>query len=293
MPAACSGPVHTAADRTPDGRGPQSERKVDTESEPQDAVGTSVSPWGWTMNLVATILIIGASGHAERSMETDETIAGIVVQCAWGAVSDALHNSQRGIDLGGAAIKRPTLQIDGEPRTGWRAWTEGAVRVGVYAIDARDTGSVGYQYRFRVRGYNVRRVTTIQDGHVLLTTDVWWTETVVIPLPPFLQRLLKKKAIIRKVPIHVCIPIRADEESDGATRIVGTATGTADTRQFCLRRVAERQASEQLNAELRNALAEIEQRGRIAYASGEGIADVLDGIHFGIKIGGVVGRLRR
>lgn len=234
----------------------------------------------------------GATASASRSMETSASIGRIVAQCGAGLFHDArlvgrtsgLREKTNGF-LAGLEAADFRLTIDGQPREGLQAWADAAWRIGSYAADTRHAGSVGLAYRLRLRGYNITTTTAVSDGRVEKVIDAWWTETVVIPLPPFLQRLLKKKAIIRKVPIHVCIPIRADEESDGTTRIVGTATGTADTRQFCLRRVAERQATQQLNAGLRNALIEIERRGRLAYASGSDIADVLDGIKLGINIG--------
>jgi len=230
------------------------------------------------MNILAAILILGATGHAERSMETDASIGRIVGQCIGGLVKDGWGMDRRSrISLDSF----PQLTIDGQPREGLRSWGEACWTVGGLATDRRSAGSVGYSYRLHLRGYNIRRETAISDGHVLLTTDAWWTEVV-----PIGRR-------IRKVPIHVTITISASERSGQETLLVGTARGTADTRDFrcgLVRRIAERQATASLNAGLRNALAEIERRGRLAYAGGAEIADVLDGIHLGIKI---AGRMRR
>lgn len=235
------------------------------------------------------ILIIGASGHAERSMESADTIAGIVAQCGKGLFDDfrQTHQSRgsgQGIEgfLEAASKIQPKLTIDGQSRAGMRAWAEAAWQVGGYVADCRDAGSVEYAYRLRVRGYDVRRSTTIQDGRVVLTTDAWWIETVPVT-----------RRISRRVPIHVTITISASERSGPATVLVGTAIGRADTREFqcgIVRRIAERQAADTLNGSLRTALADIERGGRQFYAGGEEIADMLDRIKLGINIGQLLRR---
>jgi len=236
------------------------------------------------MSILAAILILGASGHAERSMESADSIAGIVAQCVHGAWDDGkLRGRIRAAGMVGSAFEVPDVQltIDGQPRTGWRAWGEAAWRVGGYVSDFRADGSVGLAYRLRIRRYDIATTTAVSDGRVEKVIDAWWVETVPVT-----------KRITRKVPVHVTI-IVAVRESDTGTRIVGTSLATADLSKFrcsLVRRIAERQAAGQLDAGLRDALAAIERRGRLAYASGSDIADVLDGINLGIKI---AGRIRR
>jgi len=249
------------------------------------------------MNLVAAILILGASGSAERSMTTDASIGRIVASIAWGAVSDVVQIAKRRVgndDRGMGGIPSPTgvhLQIDGTERTGWRAWAEAAWRVGGYVADARSDGSVGLSYRLRIRRYSIATSTAVSDGRVEKVIDAWWTDVVVILVPRFLRWLIGEQ-IVRRIPVHVSISIRADETSSESTRIVGTATGTADTSDFHCRgvrlRIAEPQATASLNAGLRNALAAIERGGRQFYAGGSEIADVLDKVKLGIKIGGIL-----
>jgi len=246
------------------------------------------------VSILAAILILGASGSAERSMTTDASIGRIVASVAWGAVNDAasqirvrrtVEDDARGsrtawARLQAVGLDKVALQIDGESRTGHRAWAKAVASVIGYIADCRKTGSVGYGYRLRVRGYDIRRTTVIQDGHVLLTTDAWWVEYV------------KVGRSTRRIPIHVTIRITAVENA-GNTVLVGAGWGVADTSAFrcgIVRRIAEQQAAEQLDAGLANALATIERGGRQFYAGGAEIADVLDGINLGIKI---AGRIRR
>jgi hypothetical protein len=245
------------------------------------------------MNIVAAIVLIGATGHAERAITVeDQQIAGIVARVIGRVVSDVRHqHEQRERGRDHAELFRtvskigPKLTIDGKPRTGWRSWAEAAVRIGAYAADCRDDGSVCYSYRLHVRGYLVRRATQIQDGRVILTTDAWWVETV-----PVLGR------ITRRVPIHVCITIRADEDSNGTTQIVGTVTGTANTSDFrcgLVRRIAERQASETLRIQLPAVLRTIQQRGTDYYLGSADLGPVLDGIGEAMRgVGPRLGRLR-
>jgi len=248
------------------------------------------------VNILAAILILGATGHAERSMESADSIAGIVAQCVHGAWDDGkLRGRIRAAGMVGSAFEVPDVQltIDGQSRTDLRSWGEAAWRVGGYVADSRDDGSVGLAYRLRVHRFDIATTTSVSDGSVVKRIDAWWTEVVVIPVPCFLRWLLGEQ-IVRRIPVHVSISIRADETSSESTRIVGTATGTADTSDFHCRgvrlRIAEPQATASLNAGLRDALATIERRGRLAYAGGAEIADVLDGINLGIKI---AGRIRR
>jgi len=250
------------------------------------------------VSVLAAILILGATGHAERSMKSDASIAGIVAQCVHGAWNDGkLRGRIRAAGMVGSAFEFPDVQltIDGHPRTGLRSWAEAAWQVGGYVADCRDDGSVGLAYRLWIRGYNITTTTAVSDGRVEKVIDAWWTEVVVIPVPKGLRWLLGPQ-IIRRVPVHVKFSIVANEAS-GYTRLAGTATGTADTSDFHCRgvrfRIAEPQSTASLNSGLRNALAEIERRGRLAYAGGAEIAGLLDKVKLGIKIGGVVGRLRR
>lgn len=237
------------------------------------------------MNLAAAILILGASGSAERSMESADSIAGIVAQCVHGAWDDGkLRGRIRAAGMVGSAFEVPDVQltIDGQPREGLRAWGEAGCRVARYVINTEATGRVEYSYSLQVRAYTVRRHTEIRDGRVMLTTDAWWTEVVQVT-----------RRISRRVPIHVTITISASERSGPATVLVGTAIGRADTREFrcgLVRRIAERQASDTLRVQLPAVLRTIERGGRKFYAGGAEIADVLDGINLGIKI---AGRIRR
>lgn len=239
------------------------------------------------MNFIATILMIGATGSASRSMETDDSIGRIVGQCIGGLVGDGTRIWQGNETSAKQKIEAlvsgsqgfPQLTIDGQPREGLRAWGQAAWQVAGYVADRRSTGSVGYQYRLRVRGYDIRRETSISDGHVVLTTDAWWTESIPIGRQT------------KRIPIYVQIRIEAVER-DGKTRLVGMADGTADTSDFScwfVRRISERQAAEELDAGLRQSLATIQRTGMGLYASGDDIAGVLDAIDLGMKIG----RLRR
>lgn len=243
------------------------------------------------MNLAAAILILGATGHAERSMESTDSIEGIVGQCLGGLLSDA-GQAYLGATAGrndfGSRISLdsfPQLTIDGQPREGLRAWGEAGCRVARYVINTEATGRVEYSYSLQVRAYTVRRHTEIRDGRVMLTTDAWWTEVVQVT-----------RRISRRVPIHVTITISASERSGPATVLVGTAIGRADTREFrcgLVRRIAERQASDTLRVQLPAVLRTIERGGRKFYAGGTEIAGLLDRIHLGIEIGGIIRRLRR
>lgn len=242
------------------------------------------------MNILAAILILGATGSAQRSMVVEQEPIGIVVRVIIGGVGDVLNSdrSDRGLQVAVSTARRTLataeLTIDNEPRTGWRAWGAAAVRVGAYAADARSDGSVVYEYQLRVRRYLVRRSTAISDGNVALTTDAWWTETV-----PVGRRM-------REIPIHVTITIRAEETRWG-TVLHGLARGTADTSDFRCGRVrfkhAEPEATATLNRELSNALVVIESKGTDWYHGADQYTDILDSIGTGMRtIGPRIGSRR-
>lgn len=252
----------------------------------------------WWVAVFLTMYCIGeadgATGSAQRSMVVEQEISGIVARVIGGSIGDVLASTsdsvgeKRGWDLprrAKEAISDVALTIDGQPRTGWRAWAAAGYRVGSYVADCRDSGSVGYSYRLRVRGYVVRRETIIEDGSVLLTTDAWWVERVPVGRST------------RRLPIHVSIVIRATENSGSVygtkTLLVGTAIGTAATNGFrcsIVRRIAERQAAETLDRELAAALRTLQQRGTDWYHGANGYTDILDGIGDAMR---TVGRLRR
>jgi hypothetical protein len=227
------------------------------------------------MNILAAILLIGATGHAERSMVVeDQEIAGVFARVIGGAIGDVYGRTSEGRNwkFSEAIAKlekaKPALQIDGQPRTGWKSWVEAGWRVGAYAADFRADGSVGYSYRLRIRGYDVRRATQIQDGRVVLTTDAWWTEVVPVGRGT------------RRIPIHVQIIIKAIDTGDRTT-IRGFAVGTADTSDFrcgLIRRIAERKAADALRIQLPAALRTIEREGTELYLGSADLGPVLDGI---------------
>lgn len=216
-------------------------------------------------------------------METDDTIAGIVAQCLGGLASDGWQGLDKRSRI--SLDSFPQLTIDGQSREGLRAWGEAAWRVGGYVADVRTAGSVDIACRLRLGRRTVVTSTAVSDGRVEKVIDAWWTETVHVT-----------KRITRRIPIHVQITIRASEIEAG-TVLVGEARGYADTSDFHCRgvrfRIAEPQATASLNAGLRDALRTIERGGRQFYAGGAEIADVLDRIHLGIEIGGIIGRRRR
>ena len=243
------------------------------------------------MNLIPlAILILSATGEARRELQVEQEPIGIVARVAWGAVSDVIGSERTGrIDLGGLVrqevLRTAVLTIDNQPRTGWRSWTEAAWRVAGYAIDRRNTGSVWYAYSVRVRGYDVRRETRIEDGRVLLTTTADWTETV-----PVIGR------ITREVPIHVQIVVSAIENERG-TVLSGVATGTADTSDFRCRRIrnnrAEPGAADTLREELGRALDAVRRRGTNWYHGADEISGILDQIGAGMRtVGPMIGRRR-
>lgn len=236
------------------------------------------------MNFAAVFLILGATGSASLSRETNDTIAGILAQCASGAFHDfrAKDGDRRlSSTARSAAIdvyETMQLTIDGRPREGLPAWASAGWRVGGYVADCRSDGSVCLAYRLRVGRYTVATSTSIVDGRVGKTIDAWWVEYVEKPM------LFKcRPARYWSVPVHASIRIAAAER-DGKTLLVGTATGFADTSDFYLFRcAAERQAAAELKASLPQVLATIDREGRAFYAGGREIAPALDRIGAGIR----------
>lgn len=232
------------------------------------------------------LLVAGATGEAQRSMVVEQDVAGIILRVGIGAISDVLTRDGTGLRGSRGILSRAErifdgakLTIDGEPRTGWRAWIAAGSRVCAYAADCRHSGSVEYAYTLAVRQYSVRRHTEIRDGLVTLTTDIWWTERVEIG------------RLTREIPIHVRLTINAVERV-GDTVLRGDVIGTADTDDFrcdLVRRIAERQAAATLDRELPRVLRAIEQRGRSWYAAGE-MPSIVSSIGDGIR---AIGRLRQ
>ena len=232
-----------------------------------------------------------ATGSAVRSAEYEQTISGIIARVALGGVKDVLASEGTvsirraiadyagGSGTSGFGVADVRLTIDGRHVKGIAGVAHAINRVAGYALDSRSGGSVEYVYRLRIRGYDVRRSTRIENDHVVLTTSTGWTEVVPIT-----------KRITREVPINVAIRIAATE-SGGHTRVVGTAYGAADTRQFkcsLVHRFAERMAGEKLSDGLTVALRTIQTGGERFYAAGA--SDVLDAIHRAVKIGKLVRR---
>jgi hypothetical protein len=237
-----------------------------------------------------------ATGLAVRTMETDHSIARIIVSVTWGAVNDVIARDGTGVRgsgrilpwikrvVGRAGIEGPrvALRIDGQPRTGFWAWAGAAYRVAGYATDRQHEGSVDLAYELEFRGYPIRTTTTIRNGFVGKTFSTAWTEIVPIT-----------KRLTREVPIHVCIVIRATE-TDGSTRIIGVGRGTADTSDFAcrlVRRIAEREAGDELDRGLGRLWLVAETEGRKLYAAGA--SDVLDAVRDAIRIGGTWNQRRK
>jgi hypothetical protein len=204
------------------------------------------------MNILAAILILTSTGQASRETTVPVGIERVLWGVVVGGMKDALPKMRgiAGADRRNAAwplLDVPALYIDGTERTGW-GWGEAAYRVAGYAIDSRTGGSVEYVYRLRVRGYDVRRSTRIENGSVVLTTDVWGS--------------IGPKGELYRVHLE----IRAVETGDG-TRITGYATGYSHIGDRCglVERIAERIISRELAA----VLAEIETGGRALYRDGD------------------------
>ena len=234
------------------------------------------------MIFTAILLTFCASGSATRQIAVEPSIAAIVGRVAIGGVEDAVYGvAERGSGGGGfEGLGSISLSIDGEPRTGVCGWAEAGWRVAGYAADWKTGGDVEYTYRLQLQQYQIHRRTAIADGHVMLITDIYWTEQVSVG-----RRMIG-------VPIHVKIIISAVESVGSRTVLSGVAHGRADTSVFrchLLRRIAERRASKTLNRELMGALVRIETTGRGLYAAGE-LPEIIGTIGSGI---GTIGRLRR
>jgi hypothetical protein len=236
--------------------------------------------------LYAAILLFSASGSASRTAEYEQSIGGIVLQCIAGAISDGMDGRTHGSDWSLARINAAVeaadirLRIDGQPRTGWRAWAEAVWRVVGYVGDRQHAGSVGYEYRVRLSGFDdVTTSTEIRDGRVVKIVNASWVEVVKIG------------RLTRRIPIHVSIEIRATESSDGVTRLVGTATGRADMRDFdcgLVRRFADKRASDELREGLDTALSTIQREGVAFYRGADAIAPVVERIRAGFDLGRIV-----
>jgi hypothetical protein len=240
------------------------------------------------MNILAAILILSASGSAQRSMEVEQQISGIILRVGVGGAQDALPKLLESVGTSGrttnwTVLDMPTLCIDNQPRTGWKSWVEAVCRTAGYAADWKHDGSIGYEYRLRIRGYDVRRSTRIENGRVVLTTDAWWTEVVTVGRS------------VRRIPIHVRIRIDATEVACGTT-LVGYASGEADTSDFrcgLVRRLAERQAAATLDRELGELLRVAESGGVRLYHGADQVTGLLDGIGEAMRtIGPRMGRRR-
>ncbi len=205
------------------------------------------------MNVLAAILILGASGTATRTVVVEDSLPAIVGRVVIGGMKDVLHSESDRSGLRMPDVSLPSLRIDGEPRAGW-AWGAAAYRVVGYMRDRQSGGSVEYEYRLRVRGFDVRRKTTIADGHVVLTTDVY-------------GRIGPRGELY-----HVRLAIDA-REYGLATHICGTATGYSHIGDRCrlVARAAHNRISDAMAREL---LATIERGGRAWYSAGS-VAEVL------------------
>lgn len=242
------------------------------------------------MTNIFALLLIGATASAERRLDVaGETIAGIVVQVAGGAFNDLLRN-QTTDRLGsfGSAGKmlrssNPRLWIDGQPRTGVISWLAAVNRVAGYALDRETAGSVCLAYRITARGYNIHTTSTYRDGLVRKTVATGWTETV------------KVLGRTRRIPVHVSFSIRAHEASGGTVRIVGTATGTADTQDFrcrLIRSAADRRAAAVLHDGMRRILLAVEDKSIAWYHAGE-FSPEFDRLRTEVGAALRAGRLRR
>jgi len=242
------------------------------------------------MTLALALLLIGASGSAERTLESRDSIAGIVIQVVGGAVKDAFSETTRpgGLRrvLRGATFTG--LEIDGRPRSGIFSWLAAADRIAGYALDRQTGGSVEYSYRLQIQQYHVLRRSRVVDDQVTLTTSTGWTE-----------RIQLTKRLTREVPISVTITITATEvtrdgagvraaadETAGGTRIRGVIRGTANVSDFrcqVVRGIAENRAGVELDAGLARALLVVKTKGRAYYHAGA--SDVLDALRAAIRIG--------
>lgn len=249
-----------------------------------------------TALLLTALLFTSDAGAVEvtrsRSMTSQEKIVRIFAQTLWGAV-DVLGRKTGGLRMSaddivaGLEEANPRLSIDGCPRSGFWSWLAGLHRIAGYALDRQHAGSVELVYRVTARGYAIDTTSVYRDGFVSKTFSTAWVEVVRIPLPKFLQRLLRKKEIIREIPVHANLRISADERS-GQTVLVGTATGTASLGDFQCRfvrvRIAAPRAAEELTAGLDAALRTIRDTGIRWHDGGAAVAPIFDlmrqAIHF-------------
>lgn len=216
-------------------------------------VGRTTLTWFAVVTFVTglTLSAEAATGTATRSLETRESISRIVLEVANGGIQDGFRARVQSKDVARAIREGhglPTLQIDGRPRTGPIAWLAACNRVAGYILDRNAAGSVEYSYRLRIRGLNVWRSTRIEDGHVLLTTD--------ISGPMAGGRLYYAKLLIVST-----------ESQAGTTTISATAKASSHIGERCriVRRIAEREISKGLDRQL---LAAIEAGGRRWHEAG-------------------------
>lgn len=156
----------------------------------------------------------------------------------------------------------PRLYLDGRQVRGIFAWLAAADRVAGYAIhegqaggEGIQRGSVEYAYRLRVRGFDIRRATRIEDGRVSLLTDVYGA--------------IGPRGELHHVRLVLC----ARETPMGITVITGVATGDSTIGSRC--RIVNRIASRVISEELAKALRTIDTGGRRLYRDGDlhGIAE--------------------
>jgi len=140
------------------------------------------------MNVLAAILILGASGTATRTIVVEDSIAAIVGRVILGGLQDvsASRNNDRdarrvqGVgELAKAArdlyehVGQISLRIDGEPRTGW-AWGVAAVRVAGYVLGRQLIGGVQDVVVGRSHGKNwsaARIYAAVEKADIRLRID--------------------------------------------------------------------------------------------------------------------------
>jgi len=247
------------------------------------------------MNVLAAILILGASGTATRTVVVEDSIAAIVGRVVIGGVKDAWDAIDRSRGSGtGIRIRDfevPSLRIDGEPRTGW-AWGIAAIRVATYAIrgieQAQAAGTAtlridgephaGWAWgaaACRVAGYCLDRRA---NGHVeycyrlrVRDLDVRRSTRIgdgyVVLTTDIYGRIGPRGELY-----HVRIVLDAKEQN-GRTIIVGTATGWTEIGRRCrlVASIASRQVRSAMDREL---LGTIQRGGTDWYRAGT-IAEIL------------------
>jgi hypothetical protein len=245
------------------------------------------------MNILAVVLILGATASAQRRMEVDDSIRGILFKVGAGAFSDA-RLKEGGLFNGIDAVQLPTdfaLLIDGTPRSGVRGWAEAFWRIGGFLTDLRTDGDIGYSYSLIYGRYHISTETKVFNDDVTKTFNVWWTESIEKP------RFLKRRGDeYWEVPIYVTIKVHANSNQE-TTILVGTATGRADTSDFRCRlirnRRAEPEATVTLDEGLRRALRIIQEKGTEFYLLGAtDLGPILAEIGRGMKVIRVL-RVRR